>query len=90
MATTALIYLTPVMFPIEVAPAGIRDALMFNPLAPMLELARVWVIDPNAPGPVDAAGGWIGIVGPAVVFGAICMLAVRVFSRETARAAEDL
>ncbi|CAN5463530.1 hypothetical protein BH10ACT11_BH10ACT11_12860 [soil metagenome] len=90
VATTALLYLTPVMFPIEVAPGGIRHALLFNPLAPILELGRVWVIDPNAPGPIEAAGSWIGIAGPAIVFVAICVLSYRIFSRETARAAEDL
>jgi len=90
VASTALIYLTPVMFPIEVAPTGIRDALLFNPLAPILELGRIWMIDPSAPGPVAAAGSWIGVAGPAVVFVAICALAVRIFARETTRAAEDL
>jgi ABC-type polysaccharide/polyol phosphate transport system ATPase subunit/ABC-type polysaccharide/polyol phosphate export permease len=90
VATTALFYLSPVIFPIEVAPANIRDGLMFNPLAPILELARIAMVDPNAPGPIEAANSWLGVVGPGVVFLAICVIARHVFVRESSRLAEDI
>ncbi len=54
MASTALFYATPVLYPLEFAPATLRKFLALNPLAPLLEPARKWVIDPTAPGP--AAG----------------------------------
>lgn len=85
----ALFYLTPVLFPIEIAPEGIQDVLVINPLAPLLIEARQWIIDPQAPGVLEVAGAW-GIVGPALAGIAICALGVLSFQREAQRAAEDL
>ena len=49
--STALFYATPVLYPIEIVSGTLRDIIALNPLAPMFELARKWVIDPDAPGP---------------------------------------
>ena len=57
--STLLFYATPVLYPIEAVPETMRDVLVLNPLTPLFELARNWVIDPTAPGPVEAAGGWL-------------------------------
>ncbi len=49
----------------------VRDAarlIALNPLAPLFELARKWVIDPDAPGPAAAAGGTASLLIPAVIF----------------------
>jgi ABC-2 type transport system permease protein len=87
---TVLFYGTPVLYPLEAAPGTLRDVLLLNPLTPLFELARVWVIDPTAPGPVDAAGGVAGLL-PAILIGAgTCALAVWVFRREAPRIAEAL
>lgn len=90
VATLSLLYLTPVLYPVELAPGGMREALVANPLAPILMLARRWLIDSGAPAPGQAVGGWYGIVLPAVVFAGVCGLAVAVFRREAGRIAEDL
>jgi ABC-2 type transport system permease protein len=87
---TVLFYGSPVLYPIEVVPDTLRDFLLVNPLTPLLELARVWVIDPGAPGPVEAAGGAEWVVAPAAVYLAVCALAVRIFNREAPRIAEQL
>lgn len=87
---TVLFYATPVLYPLEVVPEGMRDVLLLNPLTPLFELARVWVIDPSAPGPVDAAGGWALLLAPLAIYVGVCVLAVWVFNREAPRIAEQL
>ena len=87
---TVLFYATPVLYPLEVVPEAMRDVLIVNPLTPLFELARVWVIDPSAPGPVDAAGGWALLLAPAAIYIGICVLAVWIFNREAPRIAEQL
>ena len=90
VAATVLFYGSPVLYPIEVVPETLRDVILVNPLAPLFELARVWVIDPSAAGPVDAAGGAIHLLPPVVIYVAVCVLAVWVFRREAPRIAEQL
>jgi ABC-2 type transport system permease protein len=87
---TVLFYGSPVLYPIEVVPDTLRDFLLVNPLTPLLELARVWVIDPNAAGPVEAAGGIEGLLAPTAIYVGICIFAVWVFNREAPRIAEQL
>jgi ABC-2 type transport system permease protein len=87
---TVLFYASPVLYPIDKVPGSLRDVFMLNPLAPLLELARRWVIDPSAPGPVDAAGGWPQLLPAIAIFAAICLVAVRLFAREAPRVAEEL
>jgi ABC-2 type transport system permease protein len=87
---TILFYATPVLYPLEVVPDTMRDLLMLNPLTPLFELARSWVIDPAAAGPVDAAGGWGLLAVPIVIYIGVCALAVWVFNREAPRIAEQL
>jgi ABC-2 type transport system permease protein len=88
---TVLFYGSPVLYPLEFVRAEVmHDLLILNPLTPLFELARVWVIDPSAPGPVDAAGGWVLLVASAAIYIGICVLAVWVFNREAPRIAEQL
>jgi ABC-type polysaccharide/polyol phosphate export permease len=79
-----------VLYPLEKVPETLRDFIMLNPLATLLELARKWVVDPDAPGPVALAGGWAGLLPAAAIFVATCWLAVWVFKREAPRIAEEL
>jgi len=83
VAVTALFYATPVLYPLEIVPQSVRELLALNPLAPIFELARKWVIDPDAPGPT-------ALLVPALLFAGICVLAVWVFRREAPRIAEAL
>jgi hypothetical protein len=48
------------------------------------------VIDPTAPGPVDAAGGWGLLTVPVLIYIGVCGAAVWVFNREAPRIAEQL
>jgi ABC-2 type transport system permease protein len=87
---TTLFYASPVLYPLEVVPQTLRDFILLNPLAPVFELARTWVIDPSAPGPAEAAGGWAGLLPAAAIYVATCVLAVWTFKREAPRIAEEL
>jgi ABC-2 type transport system permease protein len=85
-----LFYGTPVLYPFEIVPDTLHDVLMLNPLTPLFEQMRAWVIDPDAPGAVEAAGGVGWLLLPIAIYIAICVLAVWVFDREAPRIAEEL
>jgi ABC-2 type transport system permease protein len=89
VAATALFYATPVLYPIEIVSGTLRDIISINPLAPLFELARKWVIDPDAAGPV-AAGGSLALAVAAAIFVAVCVAAAWIFQREAPRIAEEL
>lgn len=86
----ALFYATPVIYPIEQVPERFHKFLNLNPLTPIFEQARHWIIDPSAPTAVDAAGGYGHLVAPIVIYITICVLGVWVFRREAPRIAEEL
>jgi ABC-2 type transport system permease protein len=88
--STVLFYASPVLYPLEKVPGTLRDLMMLNPLASLLELARRWVIDPEAPSPAALAGGWAALLPAVAIFLALCVLAVWVFNREAPRIAEEL
>jgi ABC-2 type transport system permease protein len=90
VAVTALFYATPVLYPIELVGGTLGKLLAMNPLAPLFELARKWVIDPEAPGPAAAAGGAVWLLIPAVLFVAVCAFGIWIFNREAPRIAEEL
>jgi ABC-2 type transport system permease protein len=79
--STLLFYASPVLYPLEKVPGTLRDIIVLNPLAAMLELARKWIIDPDAPGPVALAGGWARLLPAVAIFVATCVIAVWVFTR---------
>lgn len=93
VAATVLFYATPVLYPMEVVERTsqiLHDVLVINPLAPLFELARSWIIDPSAPGPVEVAGGFARLLPAIGIYLAICLLAVWTFNREAPRIAEQL
>jgi len=88
---TLLLYATPVLYPIDQAPAGWRDLLMLNPLSPIFTQAREWIIDPTAPGAVEAANGnGLLVLAPALLFVAICVIGIVTFTRGAPRIAEEI
>lgn len=87
---TAIFYATPVLYPLEIVPVQYVDWLLANPLTPIFEQARHWVIDPNAPGALSAAGGIAHLIPAIVIYIVTCVLGVWVFNREAPRIAEEL
>ena len=90
VAATVLFYGTPVLYPLEVVPEGLREVIALNPLAPLFEAARHWVIDPSSPGVVDLVGGLDRLLIPVAIYLVVCVLAVWLFWREAPRIAEQL
>jgi ABC-2 type transport system permease protein len=88
--STVLFYGTPILYPIEAVPGTLRHIILLNPLTPVFELARKWMIDPSAPGPAAAADGFVRMLAPIVLYVATCVLAVWIFRREAPRIAEEL
>jgi ABC-2 type transport system permease protein len=91
VAATMLFYGTPILYPIEVSTTeGFRAPLMANPLAVIFEQARVWIIDPDALSPAEAAGGTWRLIPAVAIFIALCVLGWRAFTRQAPRVAEAL
>lgn len=91
---TALFYATPVLFSLDAARSRshtLGHLIALNPLTPLFELARRWIIDANAPLPGSAAsGGAVPLIVASALFVIICLLGVWVFHREAPRIAEQL
>ena len=90
VAATVLFYATPILYPIDAVPDTLRDVIVLNPLTSLFELARLWIIDPSAPGPASAAGGFVHLLPGIAIYMATCVFAVWIFNREAPRIAEEL
>jgi ABC-2 type transport system permease protein len=86
----ALFYATPVIYALHIVPEHLRWIILLNPLTPIFLAGREWIVDPDAPGAIDAAGGIPELLPAVAIFIAICALAVWVFHREAPRMAEEL
>jgi ABC-2 type transport system permease protein len=83
---TALFYATPVIYTLQRATGTLGTLVSLNPLTPIFELARRWIIDPSAP----VRGGTLQILVPLLALIALCVFAVWIFNREAPRIAEAL
>jgi ABC-2 type transport system permease protein len=89
--TQILFYATPILYPIEALENDTYEhLLMVNPLAPIVQQVRVWVLEPSAPNAVEAAGGAAGLIPAALIYVGVCVFAVWIFNREAPRIAEEL
>jgi ABC-2 type transport system permease protein len=84
--STALLYATPVLYPIQRITGTIGELLSLSPLAPLFELTRRLMIQPSAP----VETGTLQIVVPIASFLLICVLGWWIFNREAPRIAEAL
>jgi ABC-2 type transport system permease protein len=88
-----LFYATPILYPLGLEgflSEKVENLLMLNPLAVIFEQVRIWVLEPSAPTPAEAAGGAIYLLPAAGIFVGACLYAAWVFNREAPRIAEDL
>jgi ABC-2 type transport system permease protein len=86
-----LFYATPILYPIEaLGNETYEKLLMVNPLAPIFEQVRVWVLEPSAPSAAEVAGGATGLIPAAAIYVFVCVFAVWVFNRDAPRIAEEL
>lgn len=87
-----LFYGSPVIFPANAVPGPLRGALfLVNPFVPILEQARIWIINPNAPPITEVAPGPMnGLLIPTLVYVGICALGAWYFIRRAPRVAEEI
>jgi ABC-2 type transport system permease protein len=90
VASTALFYATPVLYPLGSVSEKLRSVISLNPLAPIFELVHKWLIDPGAAGPVALTGGYGRLLVPVSIYVVVCVVAVWLFRREAPRIAEAL
>ena len=89
--STALFYATPIFYSVEQLSGHpvIQHIFMINPLAPIFDLARKWIISPSAPGPI-ASGGVLALIVPLALFFVLAVFAAWLFNRQAPRIAEEL
>ena len=68
-----IFYTSPIIYPIENYPSALKFALSINPLALILEAARNVMVAGATDLDHEAAGGPIGIIGPALVTILLCV-----------------
>ena len=86
----ALFYATPILYTLAIIPESIQPVIAANPLTPIIEMARVWVIDPGGENPIDLLGVTEGLLIPLAVTVAIALVGFVWFKRDAPRVAEAL
>jgi ABC-2 type transport system permease protein len=90
VAAQVLFYATPILYPIEAVPSSYHHLIFLNPLAPIFEQVRVWMIEPEAPTAIDVVGSFPKLLPSIAVYVAVCAFGAWIFRREAPRIAEDL
>jgi ABC-2 type transport system permease protein len=90
VATQLLFWGTPIIYVIESAPSGVRELLLLNPLAVVIEQARHVIIDPAAPSAAAAAGGTMRLLVPLAIVGGLVAISTRLYKRAAPNIAERL
>ena len=88
--TQLVFYGTPILYVIDTVPHSMQKLIMSNPLASIVEQARRWLVDPDAPGFAHAIGGAPWWLLPVGILIAVCGLGLWVFNHEAPRIAERL
>ena len=85
-------YGSPVIFPVNAVPSSLRSLLFFmNPFVPMLEQARIWMINPTAPPITSVVSGPVhGLLIPTLVYVGVCVLGAWYFIKRAPRVAEEM
>jgi ABC-2 type transport system permease protein len=90
VATQLIFYATPILYVVEYVPESLREPIMANPLAAILEQARLWLVDPDAQGFADAIGGFPQLLVPIAILCGVFAFGLWIFNHEAPRIAERL
>ncbi|MGH2822860.1 MAG: ABC transporter permease [Thermoleophilaceae bacterium] len=86
-----MFYATPIFYPITIVKSEtLRELLMLNPFAAILQEFRHAVIDASHPSAADAIGGGIRLLIPLGLIALIAVVGFRYFDRKAPRIAEEL
>jgi ABC-2 type transport system permease protein len=86
-----LFYASPVFYTIDlIENETVRELLMLNPFAAILQELRHAVIDPSHPSAFEAVGGDARILVPLGVIALVAVVGFRYFDRKAPRIAEEL
>jgi ABC-2 type transport system permease protein len=84
-------YGTPILYPLESVPnPTVRELLMLNPLAVVVQQTRHALIDPTAPSAADAIGGAPRLLLPLGIVALVCWFGYWTFNRAAPRIAEEM
>ena len=86
----ALFYASPILYTLAIIPDSIRPLIAANPLTPLIEYARIWVVDPDSASPVELVGVPVGLLVPLAISIAIAAGGIWLFNRDAPRVAEAL
>jgi len=84
-----LFFLTPVFYPIELAPEGLQEVLMLNPLAVVTVQARHALLDPSAPTALEAGGPGV-FAGALLITGAVVAAGLLLYRKRVRQVAERI
>jgi ABC-2 type transport system permease protein len=86
-----IFYGSPIIYVIEtVHSERVRELMMLNPLAMIIQQMRHAVIDPSAPTAANVAGGYGKLAIPLAIIAGSFVVGLWVFDREAPRIAEEL
>ncbi len=86
----ALFYATPILYTLAILPDWIQPLINANPLSPIIEYLRIWIVDPGGETPVDLLGVGEGLLIPLAVALAIGLTGFFWFRRDAPKIAEAL
>jgi ABC-2 type transport system permease protein len=86
-----IFYASPIFYPITIVTSEtLRELLMCNPFAAILQQFRHAVIDPSHPSAAEAIGGGARLLIPLGLIALVAVVGFRYFDREAPRIAEEL
>jgi ABC-type polysaccharide/polyol phosphate transport system ATPase subunit/ABC-type polysaccharide/polyol phosphate export permease len=86
-----LFFCTPIFYVATFVPEPFdRLLVILNPVATVITQARHAVIDPAAPTAAGVAGGYVFLLIPLAIVLAVVVLGLRIFARESPKAAESV
>jgi ABC-2 type transport system permease protein len=88
--TQMLFWGTPIIYVIATVPDSVREILMMNPLAAIIEQARHAVIDPSAPSAAESIGGAPLLLIPFGIVALLLAASVVLYRRAEGTLAERL
>jgi ABC-2 type transport system permease protein len=86
----ALFYATPILYTLSVIPESFQPVIAANPLTPIIETARIWIIDPDGQTPAELIGVVPGLLIPVAISIVLIVAGFTWFKRDAPALAETL